>query len=122
MTTPAFDFVLAKAGSMTLRVAPGKTIFSEGEPGDRMYYLRRGHVQIESGGHVLDRLEPGSIFGEMSLIDGSPRSATASAIEECEISVIDEDTFMTLVDEAPYFALDVMRVMAERIRRLNQLL
>jgi CRP-like cAMP-binding protein len=53
----------------------------------------------------------------MAVVDGGPRSATAQAQTACELAPIDQRTFVLMVDEAPYFALNVMRVMANRLRR-----
>ena len=87
-----------------------------------MYILRAGGVEIRRGDKVVETVGPGGIFGEMSLIDGSPRSAEARAAADCELLEIDEKTFVYLVHEAPYFALDVMRIMAARIRSMNELI
>lgn len=87
-----------------------------------MYILRSGVVEITRGGTVVEKVEAGGIFGEMSLIDGSPRSAEAHAATDCELLQIDEKTFVYLVHETPYFALDVMRTLAARIRSMNELI
>jgi len=71
-------------------------------------------------GETVEEIAPGGIFGEMALIDHAPRSASAVAIEDSEIIPIDERLFFILVQDAPYFALDVMRVLTDRIRNMNQ--
>ena len=71
-------------------------------------------------GRVVDTLGPGEMFGEMALIDGSPRSAEARTKGACELQPIDERAFLSLVRETPYFALDVMRTLALRLRAMNE--
>lgn len=82
-----------------------------------MYVVRTGEVEIERDGKVVDSVSPGGIFGEMALIDGAPRAATARAKTACEAAPITEKTFLFLVHETPYFALAVMRTLADRLRR-----
>ena len=95
----------------------GQVIFSEGQPGDVMYVVQDGEVDIVHGERVIDRAEPGGMIGEMALIDQGARSATAIARTECTLVPIDVKRFTYLVQETPFFALTVMRVMAERLRR-----
>ena len=68
-------------------------------------------------GKVIETLSDGGIFGEMALIDGSPRSATALAKTDAEVAPINEKSFLFLVHETPFFAIAVMRTLAERLRR-----
>jgi CRP-like cAMP-binding protein len=95
----------------------GDVIFDIGDKGDKMYVVRSGEVEIERGGKIVETVMAGGIFGEMALIDGAPRAATARAKTECEIAPIAEKNFLFLVHETPYFALAVMRTLAERLRR-----
>jgi CRP/FNR family transcriptional regulator, cyclic AMP receptor protein len=121
MTLAAIDFqLLANAGFPPVRFAPGEAIFKEGDKGDKMYVIRSGEVAIERGGKVIETLAPAGIFGEMALIDGSPRSATARAKTDCEVAPITEKSFLFLVHETPFFAIAVMRTLADRLRRLNE--
>ena len=76
-----------------------------------------GAVDILVNGLLVETVEPNGIFGEMAVVDGGARSATARAQTACELAPIDQRTFVLMVDEAPYFALNVMRVMANRLRR-----
>lgn len=117
----SIDFsLLSKSGSTCTTHAAGETIFAQGDVGDRMYLVRTGEVEIVHGGRVVDTLGPGEIFGEMALIDGSPRSAEARTKGTCELQPIDERAFLSLVRETPYFALDVMRTLALRLRAMNE--
>jgi CRP-like cAMP-binding protein len=97
--------------------APGEVIFEVGTPGDCMYVVIEGEVGIVSGGRTIETTGPGGILGEMSLIDRSPRSATAIAHTACRLVPIDEKRFQFLVGQTPFFALQVMRVMCARLRR-----
>jgi CRP/FNR family cyclic AMP-dependent transcriptional regulator len=121
MAISAVDFqMLANAGFPPASFATGATIFAAGDKGDAMYVVRTGEVVIERGGQVMETLGPGGIFGEMALIDGSPRSATARAKTDCVVAPINEKSFLFLVHETPFFAIAVMRTLAERLRRMNQ--
>ena len=112
--------VLSGMGHETETLAAGRTVFTQGETGSCMYILRSGSVRLEVDGEAFETLGPDEFLGEMALIDGSARRATAVTLEDSELVVIDERTFIFLVQEHPYFALDVMAVMAERLRRMNQ--
>ena len=101
------------------RFAAGDVIFSAGDPGDRVYVVREGTVTIEAQGLPLEEVGPGGIFGELALIDSSPRSATASASTDCELVALTERAFLFHVSQTPFFALTVMRVLAGRIRRAS---
>jgi len=123
MTIAAIDFqMLANAGYPPTRFAAGDVIFSEGDKGDVMYVVRSGEVTIERHGHFMEALSGGGIFGEMALIDGSPRSATVRAKTDCEVVPINEKSFLFLVHETPYFAIAVMRTLADRLRRMDEAL
>jgi CRP-like cAMP-binding protein len=112
--------LLAKAGASTVRLAPGDVVFKDGDAPDKMYVVVSGEVQIQLGDAVIETVPQGGTFGEMALIDGSPRSATVTAKTDSEVAAIDKRTFMLLVDEMPYFALFVMRNMVDRLRRMNE--
>jgi CRP-like cAMP-binding protein len=88
--------------------------------GDCLFVIREGAVDITLGNRVLKLMQPGDIFGEMSLIDGEPRSANAVARAETTVIPIDEEQFLFLVGKLPYFALNVMRVLAMRLRDMNR--
>jgi CRP/FNR family cyclic AMP-dependent transcriptional regulator len=112
--------LLANAGSSPISFAPGEVIFREGDKGDKMYVVRSGEVEIVLHGKVIETVARGGIFGEMALIDGSPRVATTRAKTKCEVSAITERSFLFLVDEMPYFALSVMRTLVDRLRRMDE--
>jgi CRP-like cAMP-binding protein len=111
---------LFQRGSGETKTA-GEALFREGTPGTSMYLIRCGEVAIYVGGMPVERIGPGGIVGEMALIDDSPRSASAVALTDCELVPIDRKRFLFLVQETPFFALEVMRVMGERLRVMNRL-
>lgn len=102
-----------------LEVASGSTLFKEGDPGDSMYVLIEGKAEITISGVLFEECVPGSFMGEMAVIDGSHRYATVTAKTDCKFAVIDHKRFQFLVDEAPKFAIDIMRVMSHRLKRCN---
>jgi CRP/FNR family cyclic AMP-dependent transcriptional regulator len=121
MAIAAIDLqLLAKAGFSLERFASGETIFNEGSQGNKMYVVYSGEVTIERAGKVIEALSAGDSFGEMSLIDGAPRSATVRAKTDCEVAPITEKAFLVLVHETPIFALTVMHNLADRLRRANE--
>jgi len=97
-------------------VAAGEAVFSEGDPGDTMFVVLDGSVELHSGGTATATVGPGELFGEMSLIDDEPRSLAAVAATDSVLAELDERRFLFLVNETPVFALHVMGVMADRLR------
>lgn len=106
------------AGKAT-RYPTGSIIFEQDEPGDVMYGVVGGEVEILVDGHLLEIVEPGGILGEMALVDDSPRSATARARTDCELVKVDQRQFTLLILKNPLFAVKVMAVMADRLRHMN---
>lgn len=101
----------------------GETIFREGEESSEMFVLRSGKVEIlkDVGGHQvrLAVLERGSFFGEMSLLEGLPRSATARAIGKAMLLVLRPGSLLLQIRRDPTFAFELMQQMSRRIRDLN---
>ena len=95
----------------------GDVIFSDGDPGDHMFAVLEGDVEIRKGERVLERLTVGGIFGELALIDRTARSATAVAVRDCRLAAVGQQRFAALVQQMPYFALDLMKILADRLRR-----
>ncbi len=103
-----------------IAIPAGQTIFHDGDPGDAMYVVLEGVVQIVHNGKWIEDVEAGSIFGEMALIDDQPRSASAIAKTNVQVARVDQKRFEFLVQYSPFFAVEVMRIMARRLRqRLN---
>ncbi|MDJ0755258.1 MAG: cyclic nucleotide-binding domain-containing protein [Ardenticatenaceae bacterium] len=99
----------------------GETIFEQGAEADLMYVVKSGTVGIELDGEVIEFIEEGGIFGEMALVDGSPRSAAAKAKTDVRLIALDEEGFKNQVHTTPYFALQVLRITTARLRRFMNL-
>jgi len=97
----------------------GEAIFRAYDMGAEMYVVIEGEVELTIGEKVLETLGPGEPFGEMALIDQAPRVATAIAKTRCKLAVISEKRFLFLVQTRPEFALQIMKVMADRLRTMN---
>lgn len=97
----------------------GEQIFNADEIGDRMFVVLRGTVRLSVRGRVLELLGPGQAFGELALIDDGPRAADAVAVTDVQLVEIDEDRFHNLVRGNPGFSLQVMRVLAYRLRHVR---
>ena len=118
-TMPTLDFL--RHEPEVRECAPGETIFRAGDAADCMYAVIEGEVEILIDGRVIERLASGGVFGEMALIDVIPRSATAMvpAGIATRLAVISEKRFLRMVAQTPQFAIDVMRLLTERLRRKN---
>ena len=114
-----FSF-LAEPDVPVWHVKAGEKIFSEGDEAKELYVIQKGRVGIQQGNRLLDTLEENDIFGEMALIDPAPRSASAVAVTDAALVPISKKQFLTLVSRAPTFALDVMAVLARRLRSANR--
>lgn len=97
----------------------GEIIFKEGDPGDVMYAVVEGEVDIIVHNKPVSLVRQGEVIGEMALIDRKPRSATAIARTDCKLVVINEQRFNFLLKQTPMFVTQIMRVMAERLRNRN---
>jgi len=99
---------------------PGQMLFEKGEVGHYMYVVKSGGVQIVDGNRVFETVTPGGILGEMALVDSRPRSATARSFGHSVVIPIDQHRFLFLVQQTPFFAIRVMRVMSSRLRTTNE--
>lgn len=97
----------------------GCVVFRAGDPGNTMYVIKEGEVEIIINDKVVETVGPGGIVGEMALIDSRPRSATVMAKTDCQLVPINEKRFTFLIQQTPYFGLQVMRVLVERVRRMD---
>ena len=120
MTADTSFSLLTGNGVETWRVRIGGVIFREGEQADELFVIKSGYVRIQIGNRMVAELTADDIFGEMALIDNEPRSATAVAITDVELVPITEKQFLFLVGQTPYFALKVMRTLAQRLRVTNK--
>ncbi len=110
----------AKGAGATIKVAAGGTVFAQGEPGDCMYIVQSGTIDMVIGDTVIETIGANEALGFMSMIDDLPRSSTARARESCELSLIDARTFRFMVDEVPNFATYILGVLARRIRGMSK--
>lgn len=110
--------VLRHAGE-PVRFPAGSTVLEAGGTGRIMYVVQEGTLDVHVGGHRVATAGPGEIVGELALIDDGPRSAAVVARTDCALVPVDEKRFLFLVQQTPYFALQVMRVLADRLRRMN---
>ena len=102
-----------------LKLDPGQVIFSAGDAGREMFIVRTGSVDLRIGDTLLETVEQGGLFGELALVDPAPRSATAVAGPDCTLVLVDAASFNELVRKVPGLGLEVMKVMARRLRRTN---
>ncbi|MCK4575973.1 Crp/Fnr family transcriptional regulator [candidate division WOR-3 bacterium] len=101
----------------------GEVIFKDGDPGDEMYLIKSGKIRISKPAGDVEKtlavLKEGDFFGEMSVIDGSPRSATATAIEPAELVIFDREVFMNQVRENPLIEY-VLHTLIKRLRATDE--
>jgi uncharacterized membrane protein len=105
----------------------GKNIFSVGDSGDSLYIVRRGRVQVfvedDIGENFLTgESGPGDVFGEISMLDGGPRTSTALTVEPSEIFRLDRECLQKLVSTHPHAALDLLTVVGRRLRATDELM
>ncbi len=102
-----------------LKLDPGQVIFAEGERGHEMFIVRTGTVDLKVGDTAVETVGQGGVFGEMALVDPAPRSATAVAGPGCSLVLVEERSFNDLLRRVPGLGLEIMRVMARRLRRAS---
>ena len=102
-----------------LPVAAGEYIFRKGEAAKLMYLIIEGEVDLMLGDTVVETATEGSFIGEMALIDDEPRSASARARSDSRVFPIDEARFQSLVRDTPFFALQLMKTLARRLRNMD---
>jgi CRP/FNR family cyclic AMP-dependent transcriptional regulator len=105
-----------KASKETREVPAGTVIFEAGTAGEEMFGVIEGKVELKFAQGRSITLGPDDTFGEMALVDKSPRSATAVAAEDSKLAVIDRHRFLFLIGETPVFALQVMANLADHLR------
>jgi CRP/FNR family transcriptional regulator, cyclic AMP receptor protein len=103
-----------------VRLEPGEVLFKNGDPSACMYVVRSGTLTIRSGSVIYENVGPGGIVGEMGIVETHmARSAMVYARSPAELVEIDEQRFLSLVEETPSFALAVMRVLSRRLRTMD---
>ena len=102
-----------------------KTIVEEGLPGDYMYVIREGRVKVtklsgDGREKILELLEEGSFFGEMSLLDSAPRSASVKALTDVRILALARNDFLNVLRRSPDLALAVIHELTQRLRQQDE--
>lgn len=98
----------------------GKTVFQAGDKGESMFVVIEGEVDIIIHNETVESVGPGGVFGEMALVEERPRIATAVIKTDARLVAIDRKRFMNVVQHNPFFALQLMTVMAGRLRRMDE--
>lgn len=115
------DFLVRLASIMEeLRFPAKHTIFTQGEEGRSLYILVSGRVRVHIGNRELARLEQGTCFGEMAVLDAEPRSASVTTLEQCECLMLTQQQLYEAIEETPGIAVNIIRLLSRRIRELNQ--
>jgi CRP-like cAMP-binding protein len=116
------DPQIAVMDDVTQYYHAGHRFFETGDHGEVMYVVTSGEVEITLRGKLLETVRAGSVFGEMALIDDRERSAEAVAKTDVRVVIIDHNRFLFLTRNDPMFALRIMKIITNRLRRLNALL
>lgn len=130
-TIPLFEGLsepelLKIAGLAKVRTFAARTVIvTQGEPAHALFVIVRGRLKVASSGPdgrdtVLGIMGEREVFGEVALIDGGARSATCTAVEPCDLLVIDRALFLKLLETSPQIAIKLLYVLAQRLRRLSQ--
>jgi CRP/FNR family cyclic AMP-dependent transcriptional regulator len=100
----------------------GHHFFEVGQSGGDMYVVLEGTVVISLRGRILEHVGPGGVFGEMAMIDNRERSADVVAETDVRVAPMDQKRFLYLIRNHPFFAIEVMKIMTDRLRRFDDLL
>ncbi|NDJ25376.1 cyclic nucleotide-binding domain-containing protein [Nostoc sp. B(2019)] len=100
----------------------GQVIFEEGQPGNFMYGILEGEVDIFVNGKVVETIETGEVFGVGVLVGVKNRTYTAIAKTDCKLAFLNEQGFLFAVQETPVFSLKVMKSYSERLSRVEHIL
>jgi hypothetical protein len=103
-----------------LRYEAGEAIFDEGDEGDGLYFVLEGEVEMSQGEAVLDRLGPGAFFGELSTLDGVPRSASARARQATRLLRLEREELLALMESSPALGIGLSQFLSLRVRQLQE--
>jgi CRP/FNR family transcriptional regulator/CRP/FNR family cyclic AMP-dependent transcriptional regulator len=106
--------------SRIVEVPAGTVVTQIGEPGNSFFVIIDGAVAVRTPVGAGSQLKPGDFFGEMSLLDGEPRSATIVAATDLRLLIVDRAQFWRLLDEAPDLIRGILMTLSRRVRRLEQ--
>jgi CRP/FNR family cyclic AMP-dependent transcriptional regulator len=123
LTEPQLEALAA--GSARRSYPKGRTIVSEGEPSQSMYILLAGRAKVQRSDSegkevILAVLGSGEFFGEMSLIDDAPRSASVITLEPCEFMAVSKEAFKAMLAQSPEVSMNVMRGLVRRLREADK--
>jgi CRP/FNR family cyclic AMP-dependent transcriptional regulator len=117
MPNRELDFrVFAREACPVIGMPAGQAVFRMGEPGETMYVILSGRVDMMNADLVIESLGPQQAFGMMSLIDTLPRTATAQVTEDAQLAVIDRRKYQFMLHELPSFAVFLIQTLANRVR------
>ena len=113
------------AGSVRRSFPKGRTIVAEGEPSQSLYVLLSGRAKVQRSDTegkevILAVLGPGECFGEMSLIDDAPRSASVITIESCDFKSINKESFKAILQSSPEICMRIMKGLVKRLREADK--
>jgi CRP/FNR family cyclic AMP-dependent transcriptional regulator len=113
------------AGSVRRGFPKGRTIVAEGEPSQSLYVLLSGRAKVQRSDTegkevILAVLGPGECFGEMSLIDDAPRSASVITIESCDFMSINKESFKSILQSSPEICMRIMKGLVKRLREADR--
>ena len=113
------------AGSTRRSFPRNRTIVSEGEPSQSLYLMLAGRAKVQRSDAegkevILAMIGPGEFFGEMSLIDDAPRSASVITVEPCDFISIQKDSFKSMLATSPDMAMQIMRGLVRRLREADK--
>jgi len=116
-----------RASMVALKLNKGQVLFKEGQEGDRLYVVVHGKIKLgttsaDGRENLLSILGPGEMFGELSLFDPEPRTSTATAVTDARLVSLAHDAVMGLVTSSPQTSLELLRRLAQRLRKSNEVL
>lgn len=115
------DFLMRLAPIMEeVYFSADQAILIEGQDGRAMYIMVSGRVSVHLKGQEVAQFKPGDCFGEMSVFDAEPRSASVTSLTSCTCLVLNQQQLYEAIDETPGIALNIIRLLSRRIRELNQ--
>lgn len=124
LLTPA-ELALVRAAAQERTFAAGQEIFRESDPGDGLYVIKSGLVEIsgqlnQDQRQVLSQVRPGQIFGEMAIIEQLPRSACATAMQPTVVTFFARAEMQGMIDRTPALAAGLLQLVSHRLRDFNQ--
>jgi CRP/FNR family transcriptional regulator, cyclic AMP receptor protein len=116
-----------RAGVIDVQLARGDRLFDEGDAGDRLYVILEGKIKLtrtvpDGRENLLSVLGPGEMFGELSLFDPRPRTASAVAVTDARLAALGHDYLLHWLTGRPDVALHLLRALAQRLRRANDVM